>query len=264
MIESRFAKFSTQCHLAVGFQVPLDPFWIHRHLVRKNVTKTKKRPDHLPAVLVEGEDVALVLDAGDAADVAVARGEQLVVEVAQRSPSAVRVLRPVVPQQRHHHLAVGVVLPQRRHLLAQSQNVRKDQLGNRRAAEPQSRRPWRRRAGLWAVARSGAGGSRGRGPRRPGRGGWPDSTSGRRAPRRCPGAPPPKTARRTTSSRWTSAAEAAASASAAAASASATPARSCVPTNQSEGRSPSTTRLSSAMRLYLILIENHCHLAVGF
>ena len=67
-----------------------------------------------PAVLVEGKDVALVLDAGDAADIAVFGGKDLVIEIG-RTPSGFRVLGPVVPEEGHHHLAVVGVLPQRRH-----------------------------------------------------------------------------------------------------------------------------------------------------
>lgn len=57
-----------------------------------------------PAVLVVGEHVTLVLDAGHGVGVAVAGREHLVGRVVVLPP-ALRVLRPVVPHQRHHHLA---------------------------------------------------------------------------------------------------------------------------------------------------------------
>ena len=67
-----------------------------------------------PAVLVERKDVAFVLDAGDTADVAMSRRKNVVVQVGSAT-SAVRVLGSVVPQERHHHLAIVVVLPKSRH-----------------------------------------------------------------------------------------------------------------------------------------------------
>lgn len=57
-----------------------------------------------PAVLVEGENVALVFYAGHAAVVLVLRGEDLVWHVLWFA-TLLRVLRPVVPQQRQHHLS---------------------------------------------------------------------------------------------------------------------------------------------------------------
>lgn len=57
----------------------------------------------LPAVLIVGEHIALVLDAGNAVDVAVARGEHLIGAVL-RLAAPLCVFRPVVPQQGHHHL----------------------------------------------------------------------------------------------------------------------------------------------------------------
>lgn len=62
----------------------------------------------LPAVLVVGEHVALVLNAGHAVHVAVAGGEHLVGAVLGLA-AALRVLGPVVPQQGHHHLAYNTL-----------------------------------------------------------------------------------------------------------------------------------------------------------
>ena len=57
-----------------------------------------------PAVLVEGHDEALVLNAGNRGVVAVLAGKNLFSAVFLLPPD-VRVFRPVEPEQRHHHLA---------------------------------------------------------------------------------------------------------------------------------------------------------------
>ena len=69
----------------------------------------------LPAVLVERHHEALVLDAGHGGEVPVLAGEHLVLGVLGLAAD-VRVLRPVEPEERHHHLAVLGALPQRGHL----------------------------------------------------------------------------------------------------------------------------------------------------
>ena len=82
-------------------------------MLKKRGEKKKKKKD-VPAILVEGKYVALVLDAGNTAHIAVFGGENLVVEI-RRTPSGFCVFGPVVPEERHHHLAVVSVLPQRRY-----------------------------------------------------------------------------------------------------------------------------------------------------
>ena len=57
-----------------------------------------------PAVLIEGHDEALVLDAGNRGVVAVLAGKNLFSAILLLPPD-VRVFRPVEPEKRHHHLA---------------------------------------------------------------------------------------------------------------------------------------------------------------
>lgn len=76
------------------------------HIVGIHMHLTKRPKKLVPAVLVVGEHVALVLDAGDGVDVLVAGREHFVLHLA-RLAAVVRVLGPVVPQQAHHHLAWG-------------------------------------------------------------------------------------------------------------------------------------------------------------
>ena len=59
-----------------------------------------------PAVLVEGHDEALVLDAGNGGVVAVLASEDLLSAIFLLATD-VRVLRPVEPEQGHHHLSWG-------------------------------------------------------------------------------------------------------------------------------------------------------------
>lgn len=59
---------------------------------------------HAPAILVEGHDEALVLDAGHGGVVPVLAGKDLLGEVALL-PADVCVLGPVVPEEGHHHFA---------------------------------------------------------------------------------------------------------------------------------------------------------------
>lgn len=61
-------------------------------------------PMNLPAVLIEGEHVALVFDAGDGVGVSVTRREYFVQRIGGLS-ATIRVLRTVVPHQRYHHLS---------------------------------------------------------------------------------------------------------------------------------------------------------------
>ena len=61
---------------------------------------------YAPAVLVEGHDEALVLDAGNGGVVAVLAGENLLSAIVLLATD-VRVLRPVEPEQGHHHLSWG-------------------------------------------------------------------------------------------------------------------------------------------------------------
>ena len=56
-----------------------------------------------PAVFIKGHDEAFVFNAGDGGVVPVLAGEHLVTAVLGLPPN-VRVLRPIEPQQRHHHL----------------------------------------------------------------------------------------------------------------------------------------------------------------
>ena len=63
----------------------------------------------LPAVLVKGHDEALVLYAGHAGVVPVLAGEHLLLAVPGLPPD-VGVLRPVEPQQGHHHLACNITI----------------------------------------------------------------------------------------------------------------------------------------------------------
>ena len=58
---------------------------------------------YAPAVLVEGHDEALVLDAGNGGVVAVLAGKNLLSTIFFL-PTDVRVFGPVEPEQRHHHL----------------------------------------------------------------------------------------------------------------------------------------------------------------
>ena len=58
---------------------------------------------YAPAVLVEGHDEALVLNAGNRGVVAVLAGKNLLNAIFLL-PTDVRVFRPVKPEQRHHHL----------------------------------------------------------------------------------------------------------------------------------------------------------------
>ena len=60
----------------------------------------------IPAVLVEGHDEALVLDAGNRGVVAVLAREDLLSAIFLLATD-VRVLRPVEPEQGHHHLSWG-------------------------------------------------------------------------------------------------------------------------------------------------------------
>ena len=59
---------------------------------------------YAPAVLVEGHDEALVLNAGNRGVVAVLAGENLLSAIFLLATN-VRVLRPVEPEQGHHHLS---------------------------------------------------------------------------------------------------------------------------------------------------------------
>ena len=61
---------------------------------------------YAPAVLVEGHDEALVLNAGDGGVVAVLAGENLLSAIFLLATD-VRVLRSVEPEQGHHHLSWG-------------------------------------------------------------------------------------------------------------------------------------------------------------
>ena len=61
---------------------------------------------YAPAVLVEGHDEALVLDAGNGGVVAVLARENLLSAIFLLATD-VRVLRPVEPEQGHHHLSWG-------------------------------------------------------------------------------------------------------------------------------------------------------------
>ena len=61
---------------------------------------------YAPAVLVEGHDEALVLNAGNRGVVAVLAGENLLSAIFLLATD-VRVLRSVEPEQGHHHLSWG-------------------------------------------------------------------------------------------------------------------------------------------------------------
>lgn len=78
-----------------------------KNLEIKKKKKTKRATDgssggNGPAVFVECQHVTPVVDTRHAVDVSVFGREQLVGHVLLL-PSLFRVLRPVVPQQRHHH-----------------------------------------------------------------------------------------------------------------------------------------------------------------
>ena len=62
-----------------------------------------------PAVLVEGHDEALVLDAGNGGVVAVLARKNLF-DTILLLPTDVRVFRPVEPEQRHHHLPCKLLI----------------------------------------------------------------------------------------------------------------------------------------------------------
>ena len=61
---------------------------------------------YAPAILVEGHDEALVLDAGNGRVVAVLACENLLSAIFLLATD-VRVFRPVEPEQGHHHLSWG-------------------------------------------------------------------------------------------------------------------------------------------------------------
>ena len=78
---------------------------------------------YAPAVFIEGHDEALVLDAGNRGVVAVLACEDLLSAIFLLATD-VRVLRPVEPEERHHHLPVLVLQMQGARSGVRSQTAR--------------------------------------------------------------------------------------------------------------------------------------------